>query len=347
VAGSHAVAERRPTLYDVARHAGVSLATASRVVNGSERGVGTSLRAKVLRSAAELGYVANAQAQALARATSATVGVIVHDITDPYFTEIALGAMAAADAEERLVTVCNTYGDPLREQRYVALLHAQRMAALVLAGSGHVDPSRDAGLAAEVASFQAGGGRVAMVGRHQIAADAVVPDNREGAERLGRALIDLGHRRIGVVTGPRGRATAEDRLDGLSAALAAGGAPLADDRVAAGDFGREGGARGTGVLLDRHADLTALVAASDQAAIGALSVLRSRGVAVPDDVSLFGFDDVPAARDITPALSTVRVPLRELGATAMRLALDGWTGAPRTTVLPTELVLRDSSRAPK
>ena len=100
------------------------------------------------------------------------------------------------------------------------------------------------------------------------------------------------------------------------------------------------------MLLDRHDDLTAIVAHSDQAAIGALSVLRARGVAVPGEVSVFGFDDVPAARDVTPALSTVRLPLRELGATAMRLALDGWTGAPRTTVLPTELVLRDSSGAP-
>ena len=101
------------------------------------------------------------------------------------------------------------------------------------------------------------------------------------------------------------------------------------------------------MLLDRFDDLTALVAFSDQAAIGALSVLRSRGLSVPGDVSLFGFDDIPAARDVTPALSTVRLPLRELGATAMRLATDGWTGAPRRTVLPTELVLRDSSGAPR
>jgi LacI family transcriptional regulator len=334
-----AVAERAPTLYDVARHAGVSLATASRVVNGSERGVGAQLREKVLRSAESLGYVANAQAQALARASTSTVGVIVHDISDPYFTEIALGAMAEADAGGRLVTVCNTYGDPLREQRYVALLHAQRVAALVLAGSGHVDPELDAGLAAQVRSFQAGGGRVAMVGRHAIAADCVTPDNRGGGERLGRALLELGHRRIGVVSGPPGRTTTEDRLAGLAAAL---GAASVD--VVPGDFGRDGGARGAAALLDRGAGLTAIVAASDQAAIGALSVLRGRGLAVPGDVSLFGFDDVPAARDVTPALSTVQVPLRELGATAMRLALDGWTGAPRSVVLPTVLVLRDSSR---
>src|SRR4051794_31368051 len=101
----------RPTLYDVARHADVSPATASRVVNGSRRGVGEALRERVLRSAAELGYVANGPAQALARSVTSTVGVIVHDIADPYFTEIALGAMGVADDGSRLVTVCNTFGD--------------------------------------------------------------------------------------------------------------------------------------------------------------------------------------------------------------------------------------------
>jgi LacI family transcriptional regulator, galactose operon repressor len=339
---SPAVAERRPTLYDVAQHAGVSLATASRVVNGSERGVGPELSARVLRAAGELGYVPHGPAQALARASTSTVGVIVHDIADPYFTEIALGAMAVADDGARLVTICNTFGDPRREGRYVALLHAQRVSALVLAGSGYVDPGVDAPLAAAVRSFRAGGGRVAMVGRHAIEADSVEPDNRGGAVRLGRALADLGHRRVGVVTGPPGLTTTADRLAGLRATL-----DLDEDRIVPGDFGREGGARGAGVLLDRHGDLTAIVAFSDAAAIGALSVLRGRGIDVPRDVSLFGFDDVPAARDVTPALSTVRLPLRELGATAMRLALDGWIGAPRTTVLPTELVLRDSSGAPK
>lgn len=332
----------RPTLYDVARHADVSLATASRVVNGSERGVGEALRERVLRSAAALGYVAHGPAQALARAATPTVGVIVHDIADPYFTEIALGAMGVADDGKRLVTVCNTFGDNERERRYVALLNGQRVAAIVLAGSGHDDPKLDAGLGAELASYSAGGGRFAMVGRHAIEGDSVEPDNRAGAARLGRALADLGHRRIGIITGPTGRTTTQDRLQGLAGALG----PLDEDFVVPGDFGRDAGARGAGVLLDRHPDLTAIVASSDMAAIGALSVLRGRAIDVPGRVSVFGFDDVPEARDVNPALSTVRLPLRELGATAMRLALDEWKGAPRTTVLPTELVLRDSSGAP-
>jgi LacI family transcriptional regulator len=332
----------RPTLYDVARHADVSLATASRVVNGSERGVGEALRERVLRSAAVLGYVAHGPAQALARAATPTVGVIVHDIADPYFTEIALGAMGVADDGKRLVTVCNTFGDDERERRYVALLNGQRVAAIVLAGSGHEDPEREAGLRAELASYAAGGGRFAMVGRHAIDGDTVEAGNHEGAARLGRALAELGHRRIGVIAGPAGRTTAEDRMRGLAAALG----PLDPDLVVAGDFGRAAGVRGAGALLDRHADLTAIVAPSDLAAIGVLSLLRSRGVDVPGRISVAGFDDVPEARDVNPALSTVRLPLRELGATAMRLALDGWTGAPRTTELPTELVLRDSSGVP-
>jgi LacI family transcriptional regulator len=337
----------RPTLNDVARHAGVSLATASRVVNGSTREVGAALRARVLASAAALGYVPHGPAQALARAANATVGVIVHDIADPYFTEIALGAMRVAEDEGRLVTVCNTFRDRGREARYVALLHAQRVAAIVLAGSGYDDPELEAGLSAALRRYRAGGGRVALIGRHATEGDQVLPDNLGGARRLGRALVELGHRRIGVITGPPTLTSSQDRLRGLVESLAAGGVPLAEDRVVAGDFDRHGGARGASILLDRHADLTALVAGSDQAALGALGVLREREIAVPDAVSLCGFDDVPSARDVTPPLSTVRLPLGDLGATAMRLALGPPEPQPRTIVLPTDVVLREScGRAP-
>jgi LacI family transcriptional regulator len=295
---------------------------------------------RVLSSQAELG-VPRGPARALVRASTATVGVLVHDVGDPYFTAIGLGAVAAADEDEHLVTVCNTFGDLERERRYVAELRAQGAAAIVLTGNGSADPAHDAVLRAELASFHAGGGRVATVGRRALGADAVLPDDRGGAELLGRALLELGHRRIGIITGPPSHAATLDRLNGL----ADGGVPLAGDRIVAGGFGREGGVRGAGALLDRHVDLTAIVAPDDQAALGALSVLRSCGLQVPGDVSLFGFGDIPAARDVTPALSTVRLPLHELGATAMHLALDDWRGAPRTIVLPTELVLRDSARS--
>jgi LacI family transcriptional regulator len=261
--GDHRLAHRAPTLNDVARHANVSLATASRVINGSTREVGEALRERVLRSAGLLGYVPHGPAQALARAASSTVGVIVHDIADPYFTEIALGAMRVAEGQGRLVTICNTFRDPGREVRYVALLHAQRVAAIVLAGSGHEDPQLDAELSGELALYRSGGGRFAMIGRHAIEGDCVLADNLGGATRLGAALIELGHRRIGLITGPPGLTSSHDRLRGINESLAAGGAPLAEDRVVEGDFGREAGARGATVLLDRHQDLTALVACSD------------------------------------------------------------------------------------
>ncbi len=124
------------TLIDVARHAGVSLATASRVLNGSTRSVTPALRQRVLDAALALAYVANAHAQALARASTATIGVIVHDMSDPYFSEILRGVQQVTSARERLVMVCNSYRDPERELAYVTLLQSQRVEALVLAGSG-------------------------------------------------------------------------------------------------------------------------------------------------------------------------------------------------------------------
>ena len=231
----------RPTLYDVARHADVSLATASRVVNGSERGVGEALRERVLRSAAELGYVANGPAQALARASTPTVGVIVHDIADPYFTEIALGAMGVADDGKRLVTVCNTFGDPERERRYVALLNAQRVGRSCWPARATTTRGWTRGWAPSWPSYAAGGGRFAMVGRHAIEGDSVEPDNRAGAERLrpraGRSGAPADrdrHRPAGPHhhRGPHARACGS-RVGALD-----------EDRIVAGDFGREGGARG-------------------------------------------------------------------------------------------------------
>jgi len=124
------------TLAEVAARAGVSLATASRSLNGSTRGVAEHLRARVLAAAQELGYVPNAHAQALARSSNTLVGVIIHDVSDSYFSEITRGILKVAGDAGRLVTFCNSYRDPAREMEYVRLLHAQRVAALIMAGSG-------------------------------------------------------------------------------------------------------------------------------------------------------------------------------------------------------------------
>jgi len=164
------------TLADVARRAGVSTATVSRIINNSPKPVADALRERVLAAVAELQFVLNANAQQLARADRTAVGVIVHDVSDPYFAEITRGLQRVATDHGRLVIICNSYRDPERELAYVDLLHAHQTAAIVLAGSGYVDAPITARLDAKLRLYQSTGGRVSVIGRHEHAGDAVVPE---------------------------------------------------------------------------------------------------------------------------------------------------------------------------
>src|SRR3954465_9277694 len=174
------------TLADVARLAGVSQATASRIINGSNKLVTDELRARVLRAVAELQYVPNAHAQLLARSQRTAVGVIVHDVSDPYFAEIPRGLQRVATDHGRLLMICNSYRDPERELEYVELLRGQQVAAIIMAGSGYHDAGFTALPNERLAAYEASGGRVAVIGRHEHAGDAVMPDNEAGGYLVGR-----------------------------------------------------------------------------------------------------------------------------------------------------------------
>lgn len=335
------------TLAEVAQSAGVSLATASRVLNGSTRGVTHTLRNRVLDAARELSYVPNAHAQALARSSTGIVGVLVHDVSDPYFSEIMRGIQRVASDAGRLVMICNSYRDPAKEVEYVRLLHAQRVDALILAGSGLDERSYSQNIAAQIAAFTNAGSRVAFIGRHHLPGDAVIPDNFGGARKVAHLLVELGHRRIGMVGGPPLITSSRDRLEGFRSGLRDHQLVLPPELIVDGDFSRDGGAQAASELIERHPDLTAIFALNDTMAIGVLAALRERGIAVPDDISVAGFDDIPLASDVTPALTTVSVPMVEMGARAMRLALDAHDSELRVEHLPTELVVRASTARPR
>jgi LacI family transcriptional regulator, galactose operon repressor len=341
---SRRAAARAPTITDVARMAGVSIATASRTLNGTGR-VTPRLTAQVILAARELGYAPNPHARALAQATDASIGVVVHDVTDPYFSEIVRGMLQAMAADERMVLICNTYRDPARELAYVTHFRARRAQALVLAGSGLEDRSFGGRMAEQILGFEAAGGRAILIGRHYAPGDAVLPDNVGGARELAAALVGLGHRRIGVVSGPPLLTTTHDRLTGFRMGLEAAGLSLPPERIAEGDFTRDGGERALHELLARAPDVTAVFALNDVMAIGVLGALRQRGLRVPDDISVAGFDDIPVARDLVPALTTVRVPMTEMGARALTLAMEPRSSSLRIEHLPTSLVLRASTAA--
>ncbi len=338
---------RTVTLADVASRAKVSPATASRVINGSTKPIADELRARVLKAVAELNYVPNAHARMLARAERGAIGVIVHDVSDPYFAEITRGLQRVASERGTLLVICNSYRDPAREREYVEMLRSQRVAAIVLAGSGYHEVRATRLLNAALETYQRGGGRVAVIGRHALTGDAIQPANQDGAQLAGEYIFGLGHRAVGVIAGPKELNTTTDRLAGLKAAAALHGRTIPARRVVHADFTRDGGARAAAQLLDAEPGLTALLAQNDAMAIGALAIARDRGVAVPGQLSVMGFDDMPIAQDVTPALTTVRLPLVEMGIRALTLALGTHpSGEPLIETAPATLVKRASTGPP-
>jgi LacI family transcriptional regulator len=331
------------TLKQVAAEAEVSLATASRVLHRSGgREVRGPLAERVQAAAERLGYVSNPHAQALARARSSTVGLIVHEVMDPYFAAIAAGAMHAAHAEGVMVMMAATFRDPELELDYLGRLRAQGARGVLLAGSGSTDARVSGRLAEAIAAINREGGRVAAIGaRPDTRVDAVVPDNAAGAAEAREHLESLGHTRIGVISGPDTLMTVRERLDGLGSGL----------RTVEADFTREGGREAAKKLLADDDAITALIALNDLMAAGALAAAKEMGRRVPEDLSVIGFDDVPFAADLSPALTTVRLPLREMGERAMELllaapeALDDEQdeAAPQIVDIPAELVIRSST----
>lgn len=330
----------RSTLSDVAQRAGVSKATASRVLSGSRDRVSDRLAAQVLEAASELEYIPNPHARALARAASPSVAVIVHDVGDPYFAEIARGALRVAAEHRRLVMICTTFRDPGREVAYVSEMRAQRMHAVLVAGSSSAGLEVGGPLAAELAAYRDEGGRVALMTGGQ-GHPAAVPDNRAGGKQAAEHLIGLGHRQLGVVAGPDRITSVWDRLGGFREVTEEAG--LAPPRVVHADFTRDGGAEAAAELLVRRPEVTALLALNDLMAAGVLRLLAERGRHVPDDVSVMGFDDIPLAADIGHGLTTIRVPMEEIGAAAMSLALTSEPGEAPVQVFDTELVVRAST----
>ncbi len=310
------------TLADVARWAGVSLATASRALHGSAgRTVRPELRARVRAAAAELNYSANANARAIARGSTTTVGLIVHDIADPAAATIAGGVMASAAERGLIVTIGSASSDPLAEIAHVEALRQQRARAIILAGSRFADADLQARLAAELVGFTVGGGSVAVIGQDRLGLNTVWIDNHAGAAHLASTVAALGYRRCAVLAGPEAMLTSDERVAGFRAGLAAAGVDLPAENVLETQYDRDGGYAAMTELLDRDLDAELVFAVNDVMAVGAIAALREQGYRVPDDMAVAGFDDIPTLRDVRPALTTVRLPLAEIGRHALRLAL--------------------------
>ena len=332
------------TLSEVARHAGVSLATASRALNGSARRVTPELQGRVLASAAALGYAANAQAQAVARGTSRTVAVVLGDIADPYFSAIASGIIRVAEDRRLVVTMAVTHSGIDRELATLAALKGQRPCALIMAASRRIDEDSDARAMAELAAIERMGGRVSFIGSAPPGFRAVIVRNRRAAGALAEALVGRGYRDFAVLAGPAELVTPAERAAGFVESLAAHGLAPASGRVVNGAFTRDGGFQAMNGLLTAGIRPDCVFAVTDVMAVGVMAALRSHGLESGRDVAVAGFDDIQMLQDVTPSLTTVALPLIEMGAGALELALDvDPPSSPPRMIVEGRVVLRGST----
>ena len=329
------------TLSDVAKAAGVSLSTASRAINGSkDRTVNAELRDRVIAAAVEMRYTPNAAAQAIARGRSTTLSLIVHDITDPYFSSIAAGVSRAARAAGSTVILGIADHDLAQTMSLVEAARGHRSQGLVIVGGLRADAELLSALQSVIDDYRRStGAGVAIVGQAVLDVASVAPANREGAAALARALAARGHRTYAILTGPSDHLTARDRAEGFAEGLADSGEIVA--RVE-GDFTRDGGYEAMTELLADGIRPDVVFAVNDVMAVGALAAARDAGVSVPGDVRVAGFDDIPTLRDIVPSLTTVRVPLERIGEFAVSLAL-GEDTSDEAATQEYEVVLRDST----
>jgi LacI family transcriptional regulator len=317
-----------PSIYEVASSAGVSVATVSRVLNGKGP-VSEDARRRVLDAVESLGYVPHSAARSLSTRRTMNVGVLLPDVYGAFFSEVVRGIDLAARAAGYHVLVSGSHSDLAETTAVLQALHG-RIDGLILltAGIGGEWLRRTLPRLPVVLLHNA-----EDEGEH----DSIRIDNRLGARLAADHLLDLGHRRIALIRGPSGNTDAEERLRGFREALEARGLP-ADPRLELpGDFGEESGFRAGERLADEEEPPTAVFAANDAMAIGCLAALRGRGLRVRDDVSLVGFDDIPIVRYLTPALTTVQVPIAEIGGRALQRLVAVLQGG-RETVKRNEVV---------
>lgn len=330
-----------PTIRDVAKRAGVSSATVSHTLNGT-RHVEPETRERVLRAIAEIGYRPNQLARGLRQRRTGTIGLIIPDNTNPFFAEMARSIEDAGFSRGYNVMLCNSDRNPEKEASYVEVLLAKQVDGIVLASSNAktelVQQLREARVPAVLIPGELGDFDI----------DMLMTDDFAAGRLVGKHLIDLGHTEIAAISGPRTTSASAGRLAGFEFELAEVGVqPVA---IARGDFRAERGRDAMAELLDSNATFTAVFAANDLMAIGALQTLRERGIHVPGDISLIGFDNMQLSDLVSPRLSTIAHSLGVIGPETIGLIeariADPTTPA-RQVLLPSSLVVRESTAPPR
>ena len=332
-----------PTIREVADRAGVSISTVSRVVNQTVP-VDPVTEERVREAIATLGYRPNLLARSFRRRVTHTIGLLVPDNSNPFFAEVARVIEDAGFAEGYNVILCNSDLSEAKESSYLDVLLAKRVDGLILISTGLVPHASGIDVMDHI--FEAGVPCV-VVDRDlgELPVDQVLVDNHRGGYLAGQYLIGLGHRRFACVAGPSDVTPSAGRIAGFLRALAEAGVALVPDALMRANGRHDGGVSATEELLRRGVDFTAVFAFNDLMAIGVIGTLQRAGHRVPGDVSVIGFDDIPQAAALFPAVTTVAQPIAVMGRHSVRLLLDriARRDAPcQRVVLSTTLVERES-----
>ena len=333
-----------PNMKQIARMADVSLGTVSHVLNGSAR-VREPLRRRVLEAVEALGYQPSQLARGLRRDKTNMIGMIIPDVTNPFFPAVVRGAEDLAFSNGYRLVLCNTDNDHAKELAHLNELRTYLPSGLI------VIPSNFSDLTAQAQHYRKAGTAVVCVDRlpKHWNGDSVTANNEEGAYRATRHLLQLGHKRLATITGPLHLTNAQERLAGFRRALREAGIVIAPEYVQETTFEKSGGYRKGGLMLRLLPRPTAIFAGNDMIAFGLLLAIREAGLRCPDDVSVIGFDNLDLAEMTNPSLSSVSQPGYQLGMTAAQILLDrvsGDDGPPKHYVLETVVTLRESVISP-
>ncbi|MGZ4391853.1 MAG: LacI family DNA-binding transcriptional regulator [Gaiellaceae bacterium] len=327
------------TIVDVARKAGVSISTVSRVLNGNGH-VDPVLATKVTRAAKQLNYSPNRVARSLRLRTNRVWALVISDIrTGPFFADVVRGVEDGAHESGYSMFLCNTDEDPSKEAGYLQLAVAENVAGVIL------EPS---GTATDLGPLLNAGIHVVLVDRKLPGAqtDTVVADNIAGAQQAVEHLLENGYRRIACISGPLSTTTGSERLAGYRMALERASLPVEDSLIRVADFREEGGHRAIDELLAEETLPDAVFITNNRMTAGALEAIEEARLTVPDEIAVVGYDEISWAPLLRTALTTVSQPAYDLGHESARLLLsrlDGYSGSARTVVLRTSLNIRASS----
>lgn len=332
----------KPTIYNVAQRAGVSIATVSKVLNHTGR-ISEETRRRVLAIMDEMGYQPSVVASALTGKSTFTIGMLVPDLANPFFAEVARFTEDRGHELGYNIVICSTDNDPEKEADYISLLQQKSVDGLIIATGTANDAILKDMLKRNIP--------IALFARDlpTMAVDTVLVDDYMGGYLAASHLAELGHRRIAVIAEGTQVLSSRERLRGYRSAMEEHGIDIDERLIGVSDFTIEGGKRTAGALLDGTEPPTAIFACNDLLAIGAIQAARERGIAVPDHLSVVGFDNTMLADIVYPPLTTVAQPIRQIGSQVVDLLVQEIRGDKRNKqriILLPELVVRGSTHAP-